>query len=82
MRVLKLKPQEDKRRRLGLGEGDFVHTLGPRKRLGVVFEDFGENHRFVEENPRITIILIIRVSSFSFLMFYPKFMMYQTSSMF
>ena len=37
--------------------------------------------RFVEENPRITIILIIRVSSFSFLMFYPKFMMYQTSIM-
>ena len=38
--------------------------------------------RFVEENSRITIILIIRVSSFSFLMFYPKFMMCQTSIMF
>ena len=38
--------------------------------------------RFVEENPRITIILIIRVSSFFFLMFFPKFMMYQTSFMF
>ena len=37
---------------------------------------------FVEENLRITIILIIRVSSFSFLMFYPKFMMYQTLSCF
>ena len=33
----------------------------------------------VEENPRITIILIIRVSSF---MFCPKFMMYQNSIMF
>ena len=38
--------------------------------------------RFVEENPRIIIILIIKVFSFSFLMFYPKFMMYQTSIMF
>ena len=38
--------------------------------------------RFVEENQRITIVLIIRVSSFSFLMFCPKFMMYQTSIMF
>ena len=26
LRVLKLKPQEDKKRRLGRGEGDFVHT--------------------------------------------------------
>ena len=31
--VFKLKHQEDKKRRLGLGEGDFVHTLGLRKRL-------------------------------------------------
>ena len=38
--------------------------------------------RIVEENPRITISLIIRVSSLSFLMFCPKFMMYQTSIMF
>ena len=38
--------------------------------------------RFVDENPRITIILIIRVSPFSFLMFYPKFIMFQTSIMF
>ena len=34
--------------------------------------------RFVEENLRLTIILIIIVSSSSFLMFYPKFMIYQT----
>ena len=32
-RVLKLNPKETKGRQLGLGEGDFVHTLGPRKRL-------------------------------------------------
>ena len=41
--------------------------------------------RIVEANLRITIILIIliiRVSSFSFVMFCPKFMMYQTSIMF
>ena len=37
---------------------------------------------FAEENPRITIILIIRVSCFSFLIFCPKFMMYQTYIMF
>ena len=33
LRLLKLKPQEDKKRWLGLEEGDFVHTLGPKKRL-------------------------------------------------
>ena len=26
-----------KGKRLGLGKGDFVHTLGPRRRLGAVF---------------------------------------------
>ena len=38
--------------------------------------------RFVKENPRMTIILIVRVSSFYFLMFCSKFMMYQASIMF
>ena len=33
-----------KGRRVGLGKGDFVHTLGPRRRLGAVFEDLGEDH--------------------------------------
>ena len=37
-------PSKQKGRRLGLGEGDFAHTLGPRKRLGAVFEDLGEDH--------------------------------------
>ena len=32
-------PKETKERQLGLGEGDFVRTLGPRRRFGAVFED-------------------------------------------
>ena len=44
MKVLKLKPQRNKMRRLRLREGEFVHTLGPRKRLGAVFEYLGEYH--------------------------------------
>ena len=68
-------------RRLGLGEGDFVHTLGPRRRLGAVFEDLGEDHEICGRKSETRHHLIIIVSSSSFLMFYPKFMMYQTSIM-
>ena len=63
-------------RRLGLGKGDFVHTLGPRRRLGAVFEDLGEDHEICGRKYEIHHHLIIIVSSSSFLMFYPKFMMY------
>ena len=35
--------KRQKRRRLGL-KGDFVYTLGPRRRLGAVFKDLGEDH--------------------------------------
>ena len=31
-------------RRLRLREGNFVHTLGPRRRFGAVFEALGEDH--------------------------------------
>ena len=79
MRVLKLKPEGDERRRLGLGEEDFVHTLGPRRRLGAVFEDLGEDHEICGRKSETHHHLIIIVSSTS--MFYPKFMMYQTSIM-
>ena len=44
-------------------------------------EDLGEELVILDEDWRLTIILIIRVSSFSFLMFYPKIVMYQTSIM-
>ena len=40
-----------------------------------------KNLRFVEKDWRLTIILIHRVYSLSFLMFYPKFVMCQTSIM-
>ena len=70
-----------KGRRKGLGEGDFVHTLGPRRRLGAVFEDLGEDHEICGRKSETHHHLIIIVSSPSFLMFYPKFMMYQTSIM-
>ena len=70
-----------KGRRLGLGEGDFVHTLGPRRRLGAVFEDLGEVHEICGRKSETHHHLIIIVYSPSFLMFYPKFMMYQTSIM-
>ena len=69
------------RRRLGLEEGDFVHTLGPRRRLGAVFKDLGEDHEICGRKSKTHHHLIIIVSSLSFLMFYPKFMMYQTSIM-
>ena len=69
------------RRRLGLGKGDFVHTLGPRRRFGVVFEDLGEDREICGRKSETHYHLIIIVSSSSFLMFYPKFMMYQTSIM-
>ena len=68
-------------RRLGLGEGDFVHTLGPKRRLGAVFEDLGEDHEICGRKSETHHHLIIIVSSFSFLMFHPKFMIYQTSIM-
>ena len=64
--------------RLGLGEGDFVHTLGPRRRFGAVYEDLGEDHEICGRKSETHHHLIIIVSSSSFLMFYPKFMMYQT----
>ena len=51
---------------------------GPKRGLGVVLNIWEKIMRFMEEKPRITIILIIRVYSFSFLMFYPRFVMYQT----
>ena len=35
--------RRQKARRLGLGEGNFVYTLRPRRRFGVVVEDLGEN---------------------------------------
>ena len=63
-------------RRLGLGGGDFVHTFGPRRRLGAVFEDLGEDHEICGRKSETQQHLIITVSSSSFLMFYPKFMMY------
>ena len=78
------KAQTRKRRggrRLGLGEGDFVHTLGPRRMLGAVFEDLGEDHEICGRKSETHHHLIIIVSSPSFLMLYPKFMMYQTSIM-
>ena len=81
MRVLKLKPEGDEGRRLGLEEGDFVHTLGPRRRLGAIFEDLGEDHEICGRKSETHHHLIIIVSSSFFLMFYPKFMMYQTSIM-
>ena len=37
-------PRKQKRRWLGLGEGDFVNTLGLRRRFGAVIEDLGEDH--------------------------------------
>ena len=78
---LSSNPKEMKGRRRGLGEGDFVHTLGPRRRLGAVFEDLGEDHEICGRKSETHHHLIIIVSSSSFLMFYPKFMMYQTSIM-
>ena len=78
---LSSNPKETRRRRLGLGKGDFVHTLGPRRRLGAVFEDLGEDHEICGRKSETHHHLIIIVSSFSFLMFYPKFMIYQTSIM-
>ena len=74
-------PKEAKGRWLGLGEGDFVHTLGPRRRLGAVFEDLVVDHEICGRKSETHHHLIIIVSSSSFLMFYPKFMMYQTSIM-
>ena len=75
-------PRKQKGRRLGLEEGDFVHTLGLRRRFGVVFEDLGEDHELCGRKSKTHHHLIIIVSSSSFLMFYPKFMMYQTFIMF
>ena len=78
------KAQTRKRRRGGgedSEEGDFVHTLGPRRRLGAVFEDLGEDHEICGRKSETHHHFIIIVSSSSFLMFYPKFMMYQTSIM-
>ena len=78
------KAQTRKRRgerRLGLGEGDFAHTLGPRRRLGAVLEDLGEDHEICGRKSETYHHLIIIVSSSSFLMFYPKFIIYQTSIM-
>ena len=78
---LSSNPKETRRRRLGLGKGDFVHTLGPRRRLGAVFEDLGEDYEICGRKSETHHHLIIIVSSSSFLMFYPNFMMYQTSIM-
>ena len=78
---LSSNPKETRRRRLGLGKGDFVHTLGPRRRLGAVFEDLGEDHEICGRKSETRHHFIIIVSSSSFLMFYPKFMIYQTSIM-
>ena len=74
-------PRACSRRRLGLEKVDFVHTLGPRRRLGAIFEDLGEDHEICGRKSETHHHLIIIVSSSSFLMFYPKFMMYQTSIM-
>ena len=65
----------------GLEEGDFVHTLGPRRRFGAIFEYFGYDHEICGKKSKTHHHLIIIVSSSYFLMFYPKFMMYQTSIM-
>ena len=46
-----------------------------------VFEDLGEDHEICGRKSETHHHLIIIVSSPSFLMFYPKFMMYQTSIM-
>ena len=70
-----------RRRRQGLREGDFVHTLGSRRRFGAIFEDLGEDREIWGRKSETHHHLIIIVSSSSFLMFYPKFMMYQTCIM-
>ena len=65
------------RRQLGFGKRDFVHTLGPRRRFGAAFEDLGEDREICGRKSETRHHVIIIVSSSSFLMFYPKFMMYQ-----
>ena len=70
------------RSRLGLEEVRLYLHFGTKEKVWRYFLKIWEkNLRFVEEDWRLTIILIIRVSSFSFLMFYPKFVMYHTSIM-
>ena len=49
--------------------------------MGAIFEDFGEDHEIFGRKSETHHHLIITVSSPPFLMFYPKFMMYQTSIM-
>ena len=49
--------------------------------MSCFFEDLGEDHEICGRKSETHHHLIIIVSSSSFLMFYPKFMMYQTSIM-
>ena len=72
---------ERRGRRPGLEEGDFVHTLGQRRWLVAVFEDLGEDHEICGREFETHHHLIIIGSYSSFLVLYPKFMMYQTSIM-
>ena len=69
---LSSNPKETRKRGLGLGKVDFVHTLGPRKRLEAIFEDLGEDHEICGRKSKTHHHLIIIVSSSSFLMFYPN----------
>ena len=67
---------------LGFEEVRFCPHFGTKEEVWSYFLKIWENNLgFMEKYPRLTIILIIRFSSFSFLTFYPKIVMYHTSIM-